>query len=107
MGTHACSLPVFFQQESEHNTGSARQRHKGDRGTYGKRTPMGIKGIWAQAKGIKGGMNGRRQCRQTQECGAERRVKRRRLVGGGCGRRPCGRFFAPGEEVGSGCNRER
>ena len=59
-----------------------------------------------QAKGGKGGANGRRKWRQTQAYGAVRRDERRRLVGGGCGRRTGGWCSAPGEEVRSGCYRE-
>ena len=41
-----------------------------------------------------------------QACGAGHRDKRRKLVGGRCGRRPGGRRSAPRKEVGSSCGRE-
>ena len=43
---------------------------------------------------------------QVQARGAGCRGERRKLAGGGCGRRPGGRRSAPGEEVGSGRDRE-
>ena len=44
--------------------------------------------------------------RRHAEQGAGRREKRRKLVGGGCGRHPGGRRTAPWEEVVSGYGRE-
>ena len=78
----------------------ARRGHKGYRGTRDVQTPQEMTGTWAQAKGSKGESHSHRKPRQTQACGTVRRDKRQRLPGGGCGRRPGGRRFAPGEELG-------
>ena len=61
---------------------------------------MGLTGTWSQAEGGRGGTNGQRKRQQTQACGAGIRVERQSLVGGGCGLRPGGQRFAPGQEVG-------
>ena len=60
-------------------------------------------GIWAQAKGRKGGTTGRETLRQKQERVAGRRDERRSMVGGGGGKSPGGRRTNLGEEVGSRC----
>ena len=55
-----------------------------------------------QAKGGKRGANGRGTMVNT---GTRRRDECQRLVRGGGGRRPGRRSSAPGDEVGSGCDR--
>ena len=53
-----------------------------------------------------GRTNGRVIQQQTQARDAGRRDERRRVEGGGDGKRPGGRRSVPGKEVGIGCNRE-
>ena len=67
---------------------------------------QGLIGTWLKAKVGKGGANGRVIRRQMQAHGIGRIDKRRRLAGGGCGKRPGGWRSALGKEVGIGCDRE-
>ena len=72
--------------------------------TCDRKTPQGTTGTWVQAKGGKGRGKPAWERQQTQAHGAGRGDERQRLVGrgrGGGGRRPGGRRFAPGKEVGS------
>ena len=54
---------------------------------------QGLTRTWVQAEGSKRGVASAQERRQTQARGAERRDKRRSLVGGGYGIRPGGRRF--------------
>ena len=68
-------------QEAEYHTGRERRVHKGYGSTNGRRTPQGEIDTYGQAKGGKGGSNGRETQRQKQACSVGRRYERRRLSG--------------------------
>ena len=92
-------MPRFVGELGEDVAGTQRRG-----GTHNGRTHQGPIETWAQAEGGKGGGGKPAQERQqTQARGTGRRYERRRLEDGGkYGRRPGGRRFAPGEEMGSG-----
>ena len=102
------------QQESKDRTmpgfgGELREGKTGTQGcgwTRGGLTLQGMTGRWVKARAANGGAQRNGKRRQTHARGAGRRHVWQRMAGGRYGRRPGGRRFALGEEVGSGWKRE-
>ena len=100
--SHPTRTPTPDDAKSWRMTRGGRGRDTEAQRDLRRGTPQGTTGIWVQAKGGKGGSEPAWGWQQTQTRGTGRMDERWRLAGGGCGRRPGGRRFPPGEEVGSG-----
>ena len=74
------------------------------RGTHSGQFPLGADRDLRSGQGRKKG--GAHRWDTASEAGTRLRSQVQAVEAGGCGRRPGGRRFAPGEEVGSGCKRK-